>query len=228
MSASSLPSAVEKLVRAIRAGTPEHAIAAFHPDASFLLDGKAYEIGPVQRWTKDRLAGRPAELRILHTERRGPDFLVAVQVHWSAMDIEGPFLCLVRCADEAILRLDMMLAPVCDLPAAVWRFVRAVNRRDLAALLDVFTEDALVNDELVEYFGMERIADWAQRAVINRKLALYVVAHDTRDERVVVTSHATGEFDMQGLPDPLVLSLYFSLHDERVAQLIILQNQPSE
>jgi len=228
MSVSFLPSSVEKLVRAVRSGNPEHAIAAFHHDASICVEGHAYGTGHVYRWAKDRLSNGRPELRILHTGWLGGDVVVAAQLHWSTTVVEGPFVCLIRCAGEAIRRLEIAPAPACDLPAAVRNFVTAVNRRDLAALLDVFADGALVNDELVEYLGAGRIADWARSAVIDRKLALYVVSHDARDERVVVTSHATGEFDMQGLPDPLVLSLYFSLHDERVAQLIILQNQPSE
>jgi hypothetical protein len=35
-----------------------------------------------------------------------------------------------------------------------------------------------------------------------------------------------GDYDKRGLPDPLVLAFYFSVHREKVVQLIILRNEP--
>jgi len=42
-----------------------------------------------------------------------------------------------------------------------------------------------------------------------------------------VTVHAVmdGTYDKTGLPDPLILSFYFSLRDDRITQLIILHNK---
>jgi hypothetical protein len=35
-----------------------------------------------------------------------------------------------------------------------------------------------------------------------------------------------GDYDKRGLPDPLLLVFYFSIHLERLVQLIILRNEP--
>jgi hypothetical protein len=40
-----------------------------------------------------------------------------------------------------------------------------------------------------------------------------------------VTANIDGNYDKRGLPDPLVLTFYFSAHGDRIAQLIILRNQ---
>lgn len=43
-------------------------------------------------------------------------------------------------------------------------------------------------------------------------------------EQAIVTAYLTGEFDARGLPDPPVLSLYFSVVGDKVSQLVIPQN----
>jgi hypothetical protein len=43
-------------------------------------------------------------------------------------------------------------------------------------------------------------------------------------DNVTVTTHVEGNFDKRGLPEPLVLTLYFNLCHDRIAQLIILHN----
>ena len=42
---------------------------------------------------------------------------------------------------------------------------------------------------------------------------------------VTVHERTDGTYDKTGLPDPLVLSLYFSLRDDRITQLIIIHNK---
>jgi hypothetical protein len=36
-----------------------------------------------------------------------------------------------------------------------------------------------------------------------------------------------GDYDKSGLPDPLVLTYYFALADDHIAQLIIIHNEPT-
>ena len=42
---------------------------------------------------------------------------------------------------------------------------------------------------------------------------------------ITVHARTDGTYDKTGLPDPLILSLYFSLRDERITQLIIIHNR---
>jgi hypothetical protein len=41
----------------------------------------------------------------------------------------------------------------------------------------------------------------------------------------IVTANVDGSFDKRGLPEPLVLAFYFTPHDDRIVQLIILRNR---
>ena len=111
------------------------------------------------------------------------------------------------------------------LPPSVAAYIRATNLCDLDALLATFVDDALVNDQLTDYWGKEAIAAWAARDIIGERLTLKVVKTVQHYGNSIVTAHVDGMFDKRGLPDPLVLAFYFSSYDNKIVQLIILRNQ---
>jgi hypothetical protein len=111
------------------------------------------------------------------------------------------------------------------LPPSVGAYIRASNLGDLDALLATFVDDALVNDQLTDYWGRQAIASWAARDIIGERLTLKVVKIVQHYGNSIVTAHADGLFDKRGLPDPLVLAFYFSSYDTKSFQLIILRNQ---
>jgi hypothetical protein len=113
------------------------------------------------------------------------------------------------------------------LPPAVAAFVRAVNAFDLEGLTEAFAGDALVNDQLREFWGSSAIRDWAAREIINDKVTLSVVKAVENHGNCIVTAHVDGTFDKRGLPEPLVLTFYFCTGEDKVVQLIILRNQPN-
>jgi hypothetical protein len=110
-------------------------------------------------------------------------------------------------------------------PTAVAAYIHATNLGDLDALLGTFVDDALVNDQLQDYWGKEAIALWAARDIIGERLTLKVVKTVEHYGQLIVTAHVDGMFDKRGLPDPLVLTFYFSSYREKIVQLIILRNQ---
>jgi hypothetical protein len=112
-----------------------------------------------------------------------------------------------------------------SLPASVAAYIRATNRCDLDALMATFVDDALVNDQLVDYWGREAIAAWAARDVVGERLTLKVVKTVQHYGHSIVTAHVDGLFDKRGLPNPLVLVFYFSSCCNKIVQLIILRNQ---
>ena len=111
------------------------------------------------------------------------------------------------------------------LPQPVATYIRATNAFDLDGLLATFVDDALVNDQLQDYWGKAAIATWAARDVIGERMTLKVVNTVEHYGHSIVTAHVDGAFDKRGLPDPLVLAFYFSSHDDKIVQLIILRNQ---
>jgi hypothetical protein len=110
------------------------------------------------------------------------------------------------------------------LPPSVADYIRATNLSDLDALLETFVDDALVNDQLRDYWGKEAIADWAARDIIGDRLTLKVVNTVQHYGHSIVTAYVDGLFDKRGLPDPLELAFYFSSQDDKIVQLIILRN----
>jgi SnoaL-like domain len=117
----------------------------------------------------------------------------------------------------------MMTTPV--LPASVSAYFDATNHFDIDAIMATFADDALVNDHRNEFAGGDMIRDWAQREIVNDRVTLQVTGATCRGSAVSVTANVDGNFDKTGLPDPLVLTFYFSVSDERIVQLIIMHNK---
>jgi hypothetical protein len=44
-------------------------------------------------------------------------------------------------------------------------------------------------------------------------------------ENLIIAANVGGEFDMTGLPDPLVCPFFFTVQVDRIVQLIILRNR---
>jgi hypothetical protein len=125
--------------------------------------------------------------------------------------------------------LAAQIAPADELVAGllppVAAYIRSTNLRDLDALLDTFVDDALVNDQLIDYWGKEAIAAWATHDIIGEQLTLKIVNTVQHYGHSIVTAHVDGLFDKRGLPNPLVLAFYFSSCGDKIVQLIILRNQ---
>src|SRR5580693_7025641 len=113
-------------------------------------------------------------------------------------------------------------APVL-LPPLVATFVEATNGFDLEQLMDTFADDALVNDQLRDYWGKAAIRDWAERDIVGDRLTIAVTKVVSHYGNFIVTANVNGNFDKRGLPDPLVLAFYFTPHHELIVQLIILR-----
>jgi len=115
-------------------------------------------------------------------------------------------------------------APVA-LPTLVAAYVEATNSFDLERLMSTFAEDALVNDQLRDYWGKPSIREWAKRDIIGERLTLNVTKVINHYDNFIVTANVDGNYDKRGLPDPLVLAFYFTAQRDLIVQLIILRNR---
>jgi ketosteroid isomerase-like protein len=111
------------------------------------------------------------------------------------------------------------------LSPAVAAYVDATNDFDLDRLLELFADDALVNDQLRDHRGKPAIREWAQRDIVGQRLTMDVTTVIEHYGNCILTANVRGKFDMTGLPDPLVYAFYFTAHGERIVQLIILRNR---
>jgi hypothetical protein len=112
-----------------------------------------------------------------------------------------------------------------DLPPLVAAYVEATNSFDLERLMATFAEDALVNDQLRDYWGKPTIREWAKRDIIGERLTMNVTKVINHNGNFIVTANVDGNYDKRGLPDPLVLAFYFTPQSELIVQLIILRNR---
>jgi len=55
---------------------------------------------------------------------------------------------------------------------------------------------------------------------------MYVIKVTEHHEHAIVTANVDSDYDKCGLPDPLVLTFYFSAYQDKIVQLIILRNEP--
>ncbi|HWY47880.1 MAG TPA: nuclear transport factor 2 family protein [Bryobacteraceae bacterium] len=115
-------------------------------------------------------------------------------------------------------------APV-TLPPLITAYVEATNSFDLERLMATFAEDALVNDQLRDYWGKPAIREWAERDIIGERLTMNVTKVIKHYGNFIVTANVDGNYDKRGLPDPLVLAFYFSAQSDVIVQLIILRNR---
>ena len=111
------------------------------------------------------------------------------------------------------------------LPTLVAAYVAASNNFDLERLMSTFAEDALVNDQLRDYWGKPAIREWAKRDIIGERLTMNVTKVINHYDNFIVTANVDGNFDKRGLPDPLVLAFYFTAQSDLIVQLIILRNR---
>ena len=111
------------------------------------------------------------------------------------------------------------------LPRPVAAYVAATNVFDLDWLLATFADDALVNDQLRDYWGKTAIREWAERDIIGERLTMNLIRVIEHYGNFIVTANIDGDFDKRGLPEPLVLAFYFTPHDDQIVQLIILRNR---
>jgi hypothetical protein len=111
------------------------------------------------------------------------------------------------------------------LPPLMATYVEAANSFDLGRLLSTFADDALVNDQLRDYWGKVAIREWAKRDIIAETLTMEITEVIEHYGNFILTANVDGTFDKRGLPDPLVLAFYFTVHDDLIVQLIILRNR---
>jgi hypothetical protein len=126
-----------------------------------------------------------------------------------------------KAVTEPSTSADPQAAP----PPLVASFFDATNNLDVERLLATFAEDALVNDQLRDYWGKPAIRQWAERDLVGEKLTIKVTKVVNHYGNCIVTADVDGNFDRRGLPDPLVLAFYFTTHSDLLVQLIILRNR---
>lgn len=111
-----------------------------------------------------------------------------------------------------------------NLPAAVTEYIEASNTFDGDRLIAAFAADAFVNDARREFWGAEAIKAWSDRELIGDKVTMDVTDVTEQHGMTVVNAKMDGEYDKTNLPDPLILTHYFTVHDGKIVTLFIIRN----
>jgi hypothetical protein len=126
---------------------------------------------------------------------------------------------------DTMVKSSVPLNASVALPPLVAAYVDATNSFDPERLMATFAEDALVNDQLRDYWGKSSIREWAKRDIIGERLTMNVTKVIKHYGNFIVTANVDGNYDKRGLPDPLVLAFYFTVQSDLIVQLIILRNR---
>jgi hypothetical protein len=103
-----------------------------------------------------------------------------------------------------------------ELPPAIAAFFHATNTREFADFLSLFAADAHVNDEANDHYGAE-IAAWIDRATADTQPTADVTGITSDEGQLIVTARVSGNFP----GSPIQLHYYFTLMDEKIANLLI-------
>jgi len=110
------------------------------------------------------------------------------------------------------------------LPRAVIAHLAAYSAHDPEAMIATLAPDALVNDNRREFLGHAAIRAWADKEIFGDNVTAKVERALDQYGDIIVHARVDGDYDKTGLPDPLVLTFYFSLRNEVITQLIITLN----
>lgn len=109
------------------------------------------------------------------------------------------------------------------LSPVVAEHIRAVNAFDLDAIVATFAEDALVNDARREFWGIEAIRAWAAKEIVGDHVTLAVTETFAHHGTTVVRAAYDGDYDKTNLPDGLIMTNYFTVHDGKITSLIVIR-----
>jgi hypothetical protein len=105
--------------------------------------------------------------------------------------------------------------------------IAAVNAFDEDAIVATFADDALVNDAHREFWGVEAVRRWVAREMVGDRVRIAVTEVLDHHGDTIVRGRYDGDYDKANLPDELILTNYFTVHDGKIATLIISRNTPA-
>lgn len=109
----------------------------------------------------------------------------------------------------------------------VRRWITAVNTGDSEALRACFAADAVVTDGSRTIRGLPSIGAWAAHEIFARRLSMHPIMGRDRDDGGdrLVDMLVDGDVDRTGLPDPLIMTLRFTITGALIARLVITLDQ---
>jgi hypothetical protein len=117
-------------------------------------------------------------------------------------------------------------AMTATLPRPITAFIEAGNRFDADAMIANFTPDALVNDIQREFQGTDSVKRWIDKEIVGDNVTLEVTETRQHHGTTIVTATVDGTYDKTNVPDPLVLTYYFTVSEDKISTLFVIANKP--
>lgn len=116
-----------------------------------------------------------------------------------------------------------------NLNPIIAQHIAAVNAFDTNAIVSTFADDAFVNDNHREFWGIDAIRRWVEKEMVGDKVTIDVREVVDHYGDTIVRGAYDGEYDKTNLPaGDLVLSNYFSVRDGKIVSLIVIRNTPAD
>lgn len=109
------------------------------------------------------------------------------------------------------------------LDPAIAAHLAAVNSFDVDAIMDTFADDALVNDIVSEFWGRDQIREFMSREFVGDRVTVEPVEVVDNAGMCCVRCKFDGDYDKTGLPDPLIMTIYFRVRDAKIVTLFIMR-----
>ena len=106
--------------------------------------------------------------------------------------------------------------------------IRAVNAFDTDAVVATFADDAFVNDVNREIHGLDAIRAFVAKEIVGDNVTMTVTDVIDHHGDTIVRATYDGDYDKTNLPNPLTLTNYFSVRNQKIISLITIHNKPSE
>ncbi len=113
------------------------------------------------------------------------------------------------------------------LTGVIAEYVDAVNASDLDAIVATFASDAYINDGRREIRGRDAIRRFAEKEVVGDHLSMDVTEVIQQHGQSIVRARYDGTYDKTNVPDPLILTSYFTVQDNKIVSQITILVAPS-
>ena len=116
---------------------------------------------------------------------------------------------------------------VADLPPIVAEHIDVVNALDTDRIVNTFAHDAYVNDNGREIWGADAIWKFMNKEFTGDHVTMEVREVIDHYGEIIVRARYDGTYDKANLPEVLVMTSYFTIHDDKITSLKVIFNQPS-
>jgi ketosteroid isomerase-like protein len=116
---------------------------------------------------------------------------------------------------------------VAALPPIVAEHIDAVNAHDTDRIVNTFARDAYVNDNSREIWGTDAIRKFMNKEFTGDHVTMEVREVLDHNGEIIVRAKYDGTYDKTSLPEELIMTSYFTIHDGNITSLKVIFNQPS-